>query len=557
MLLDDRLATVLRLRTDSPAGERTQFRQLLDLLGTAPAQESGDGGLIDSAYHRLEQLAQRLPEAERALILRETGLRLRHPRLIAALADGEPRVAAAAMAVARLDEAEWVALIPRLPIPARGLLRHRRDLPPGAVRALRQLGVADLVLPPARTGIAEPGLVPATPAPPPAPPPAPGAKGGEPIGAILQRIEQFREARRAPMLAPRLPLGDLAAPEAARIESFDVATDAAGVAIHASGVVAPWIIGMVLTHPAGSELVKLSPRAARALALRQPLSVQALELAAAPAISGPWRIDATPQFDPASGGFTGYLCRLRRPPEAPVAAPQATSGGDLMRQMLHELRTPVNAIQGFAEIIQQQMFGPVPHEYRAHAASIAVDAARLLAGFDEVERLVRLEAGSWPLEGGSSDLAAAVATTIARLDQVLRARAAGIDLLAPAELSPVAMAQGDLLALCWRILASAASALGPGERVPLAIRQDGGRLRLSLTLPASLLTDEPSPANGNRRQAVSAGMFGPRFTFRLAAAEAQGAGGALLLGDGTLELDLPALTPAAIDHSSEATRSGA
>ena len=58
--------------------------------------------------------------------------------------------------------------------------------------------------------------------------------------------------------------------------------------------------------------------------------------------------------------------------------------------MLHELRTPVNAIQGFAEVIQQQLFGPTPHEYRALAAGIAGDAARILSAFEELDRLAGL-----------------------------------------------------------------------------------------------------------------------------------------------------------------------
>src|SRR5690606_23987295 len=107
-------------------------------------------------------------------------------------------------------------------------------------------------------------------------------------------------------------------------------------------------------------------------------------------IAGDWRIDAAPAFLPETGAFDGYRGRMRR--FAPPAESAATSGaGDRMRQILHELRTPVGAIQGFAELIQQQMFGPAPNAYRALAAAIAVDAARLLAGFDEIDRLARLE----------------------------------------------------------------------------------------------------------------------------------------------------------------------
>ena len=41
MHFDDRLGTVLRLRADGKAVQRIQFRQLLDLLGTSPAEARG------------------------------------------------------------------------------------------------------------------------------------------------------------------------------------------------------------------------------------------------------------------------------------------------------------------------------------------------------------------------------------------------------------------------------------------------------------------------------------------------------------------------------------
>src|SRR5207302_1921157 len=109
--------------------------------------------------------------------------------------------------------------------------------------------------------------------------------------------------------------------------------------------------------------------------------------------------------------------RMRRPkpatPMEPASAPE--SDADRMRQLLHELRTPVNAVQGFAEVIQQQLFGPAPHEYRALAAAIAGDAAQLLAGFEELERLTRLDSGKVELGKGGCDLAAIAQATVAQL----------------------------------------------------------------------------------------------------------------------------------------------
>src|SRR5690606_7805933 len=92
-----------------------------------------------------------------------------------------------------------------------------------------------------------------------------------------------------------------------------------------------------------------------------------------------------------SGAFAGHSGRLRRPVSDQLVHVRQSGRGDRMRQALHEMRTPLGAIQGFAELIQHQMFGSVPNAYRALAGAIGVDAARMLAGFEEIERLIKLE----------------------------------------------------------------------------------------------------------------------------------------------------------------------
>jgi len=569
MKFDDRLATVLRTRAGSAASERTQLRQLLDLLGTASA-----GQAADAAYARLTDLRATIPADEQAAILREPGLRLRNPELVEYFATGDPKTAASAIATARLAEHEWEALIPRLPVMARGFLRHRRDLPAGAMRQLQQLGVGDLVLSddrmlgsaqpvfadanlPTSTAIEQiarrtshriPTATPENAAPTRIMPFANPAN--EPIGDIIERIEQFRSARHIPVLSPRLPLGDASRTETAGIEAFDVVTDAQGVAIWASASVAPWIVGMALTGPRPGVLARLDNHAAEALRHRQPLYSHMLCLSGAAAIAGDWRIDAAPVFASDSGAFCGYRCRLLRAISAPSAADEPDSHEDKMRQVLHELRTPVNAIQGFAEIIQQQIFGPVPHEYRAHAAAIAMDAARLLAGFEDIERMARLESGVAELDEGESDFRRAVEQTLERLTRMLSGRSAKINPIFIGGDFAIALAPGDALALCWRLLANAAAALAPDEQIVLSLTSDSEEIRLELELPASLREPDAAGRTGPAARAtVSAGMFGPQFAFRLAAAETRAAGGTLLFDAAQLNLTMPVLTAPGIAHS--------
>ncbi len=581
MQFDDRLATVLRMRAGSDAALRTQFRQLVDLLGSrptpwnsrtldrlarraatlpaaererlilAPALRRSNPHLATlCGFIRLDEVRKNLPQEEQSRILREPGLRLRNPDLVGFLAAGEAKPSASAMATARLSDAQWLELIPQLPVTARGFLRHRRDLSPQVKDLLAQLGIGDLVLP--DPGLAAEPAAQAEPAPAaPASAPRPSAvPGNEGIGALLRRIEAFREERRTRPVAPRLPLEEEHAEEP--LLGFEFTTDAAGEVTWASSPVAPLAVGLRLTAPRPGALTTFTGRIAARLAAQQPIWSAALTLEAAPDISGEWRMDAAPLFDPQTGGFAGYRGCLRRP-AVKADDTAADSEGDLMRQVLHELRTPVNAIQGFAEIIQQQLFGPAPHEYRAHAAAISVDAAKLLAGFDEVDRLVKLGAGAQALEAGESDMRIIVSETTKRLQGVLRPRNAGFKLRVKGANFTVGIDRGEVMALCWRLLATAAGAIGPGEEIALTLSDKQDRIRLRMKLPRALLDRKHGTGrdstDAQRQRAVSAGMFGPEFSFRLAQAEAAAAGGFLKFKKERVTLVVPALTASDGAHS--------
>lgn len=550
MHFDDRLATVLRSPASSETIARVQFRQLLDLLGTLPSDAQSE--MVDAAYLRLGELAAAIPAGERAAILEEP-VRLRSLRLVAQLALAEPAVASAAMARAELGEEQWLDLIPALPVRARGVVRHRRGLPHSVEMLLARLGVADRGLPPAEAfelgEVFELAEAPAEIEYEEAPPQI------DEIGAIVRRIEAFRKTRELAGLdgtgedAQQALVMHLGPPRA--VSGFDFTTDAEGRIVWAEPGIAPAAIGLRLAARDADSPVQSSPELLAAFRHRQPIARAALAIVGAPAVSGEWRIDAAPRFDQPGGRFVGYIGRLRRPVAGAPPAPRE-SQADRMRQVLHELRTPVNAIQGFAEVIQQQLFGPTPHEYRALAATIASDSARMLAGFEELERLVKLDSGAMALDPGECDLLPIVVGTIAQLQSFNAPRRSALELECDEAALPVALDQAEAERLIWRLLATLAGATSPGETLRLRARLRGadeegpeGRtdVRITLRLPASLaFTDGDAlfdTGAGAPPPALAAGMFGTGFALRLAAAEAKAAGGALERRQKNLRLTLP------------------
>jgi two-component system OmpR family sensor kinase len=549
MHFDDRLDTVLRQPVRGQEIARVQYVQLLDLLGKTSADTASKR--LDPAYERLSALAGELPAGERARLLRDSGLKLRNPALVAFLAEDETALASAAVAAAELEEQQWLDLVPALPLRARGVLRLRRDLGFAVESRLERLGVADRGLPAAAVEVATgEAAIAAELAPGAADAPAPRES---PIGELVRRIERYRKARPGPVPAPtsdapRLPLGDHELTPLEPFRCFDFITDAAGRIVRADADAAPSLVGMPLGALACRKVAGSAPLPADALRLRQPIEGQVVQIEGAAAIAGEWRIDAAPLFDAATGRYTGHAGRARRLSEQRSGSSRESAMADRMRQVLHELRNPAGAIQMASEFIQQQVGGPAPHEYRALAATIASDTASVLGGLDELDRLVKFDTGVAGVEPGEADLAASVRSTTALLEPHMAQRESGFALAAPGEALPVAIARADLERLTWRLLAAIAGAAGPAERLALDLTLQGDMARLEIALPLSLRSlsdDDLFAAHATARgPALSAGMFGLGFTLRLAASEARSAGGSLRRDQERLVLELPCSEPA-------------
>lgn len=568
MFFDDRLVTVLRQRADSDLGMRTQYRQLLDIMGNR--KYGNDHSLIAAAWLRMNALAQDIPSAERAAMVREPGWRFRSADLAAHLSEFEPEVASAALARASLSEEDWSALIPRLPVRARGFLRLREDLPLDIEQLLDQLGVYDRGLPSPGTA---PSTAPSYPPPnalitehriEPGPHAVPPFEPGKPpfesapidgieaerseISALVERIAQFRKEREAAPpeaeRSPTLPFGDFRAAEERLVRNFGFAADAGGRIEWAEPDIAAMIIGTRLIVQPEMGLADQQSPLERAFSRRQPILSGEKTLHGATAIAGDWIVDAQPRFTD-DGNFQGYVGRFRRPaePDADATTP-AKLEADRIRQLLHELRTPVTAVQGYAEVIQQQLFGPAPHEYRALAAVIAADAAHILAGFEELDRLAKLETGASEIEEGETDLGDLVRRTTQQLSQVLSSRMAGFELSLPEdEPFMVTIDLDDAEALLWRFLAALAGGCSTGEVLMARVERKTHTIELRCDLPAQLAQEEDIFAAEAKPigSAINAGLFGAGFALRLARAETQSAGGKLVRDNATVTLSLPLL----------------
>jgi two-component system, cell cycle sensor histidine kinase PleC len=89
----------------------------------------------------------------------------------------------------------------------------------------------------------------------------------------------------------------------------------------------------------------------------------------------------------------------------------------------HEMRTPLNAIIGFSEIMDAELLGPIERaEYREYIRDIRTSSRHLLRIIEDVLEISQAEAGELVLAKREVDAAELVSLAIARYDATCLAR---------------------------------------------------------------------------------------------------------------------------------------
>ncbi|MEG3173646.1 histidine kinase dimerization/phospho-acceptor domain-containing protein [Sphingomonas sp. ZB1N12] len=357
------------------------------------------------------------------------------------------------------------------------------------------------------------------------------------ISDLVARIEAFNRDRTVEAATPT--------PAIAEVEGFRFETDAQGIIRMVDGVARSALVGVSLAYAAQQGEAQLDGVAAGAFRRRSRFSDARLEVGGLSDAFGSWRLSGVPAFEHASGRFIGFRGTGRRPRPDETAAPakpESSPVSDSLRQLVHELRTPTNAIAGFAELIETQLLGPVSPTYRERAAAIRTQAGDLLSAIDDLDTAARIE-------GRALDLRPTTVTVRPLLDRVTR------DLAPLASLRGtslnVAMPAGDceilgddraVERLVGRLLAALVSAGRNGEHLGIVVRPVADTVTIEFDRPAALAayaTDVLLSIDAEQ-EGDGAPLLGTGFALRLAQNLAVELGGVLTIGLDRLTLQLPA-----------------
>ena len=534
------IATVLERPSGRPDQRASQWRQLVDLLAQRRQAEHSDE--VEAAYAFL-----RYHRAEIALADREktaaalAGLRVA-PQLIAFFAEDLPTVAGPLLRGARLSASEWIGVLPQLSPTGRAVLRHRRDLPGEVRQALDSFGTTDFVLE------ADASIEIVEEAPTPAPEATQLEAPAEPeersqIWELVERIEAFQRNRDAQ-----------SRDEQETAEEFRWETGPEGVIMWVDGAPRGPLVGQSIATIAERGYFGVDGQAAGAFHKRAPFRDARFSVAGYGAASGDWRISGVPYFDVHRGNFLGYRGTARRPRLGEVAVvPEEGSlfGSNLppdsLRQLVHELKTPLNAIIGFAELIEGQYMGPAGSQYRGRAGEIVDQARRLLSAVDDLDTAARIETSRPEHSQSEVDAAALLARLHGAYEREAEQHQAGIAIRIDADLPSAALEPAAAERMLSRMLAATIGLAAEGE----TIHGDFGQDRLGGKAVLCLAIDRPRAIEGLDEMALlhpgyspdgdwpGAPSLGLGFALRLVRKLAEAAGGALEIGDERFMLYLP------------------
>lgn len=587
MRFDDRLKTALMQPIENNHRAKTQWTQLIDLLSQKP--ENIEINLTIDGLLRLRELMVVVDEDHRISGVQSVMGRLYSPPLLQLLAGDTPMVALSAIRASKLTDNQWAGIIPNLPTRARGFLRNRDDLGPKAKRSLALWASADFILPANDqsqisnmgdylilgdadmvsniddedlslligeaniinelddTLILETAQTELEPF---------ENNNRQRIDEIVEKIESLRSSREQ-YDAPQLPLEGGVSSDAQLLSEIYFATDDQGTINWVDGVPRGALVGTSLADPSYDN--SPGPDASGAAAFRQRIALEnaRMKLCGSDILAGDWRVNAAPFFDTYSGRFKGYKGLLRRPNvfESASIVDNGNSfnstfegdSSDNLQQLIHELRTPLGAVLGFAEIIEQQLFGPASSEYRLLAKTILEEGNRLLSGLDDLNVAAKIDSGNFQASFGLTNVNQLMRSVYGRLDSLLNSKNVTLNIIESENLNPLMLENDDAERLFVRLLSALIVATESDEILTgrwETFSNDRLMNQFSVTIPAQLraMSEQKLLESGpeNNEENTKAPLLGLGFSLRLVRNLADNIGGSLHFDNNIVILQLPA-----------------
>ena len=490
---DDRLVTVLNQPADTAFDRAVRWRQLVELV--AGAGPGAADPMVVRAITAIRSDRLHIDEPMRAAAARAIAGMKAPPELVALFAEDVASVSGPLLASAELEPEQWRVVIQGASTESRELLATIRP---------------DIALTDDQAGEQEPAI--------------------DPAQADERPLELEQPIEHAASEASK-PLSPL----------FRWECGPSGQIDWVEGVPRGAVIGRSIGTSGINEGV--DPSALKAFVSRAPFTEATLLIEGDGDASGEWRVSGSPAFDKNDGRFAGYRgLAVRRETDDPNAAPAGGKDPDSMRELVHELKTPLNAIIGFAEIIDGQYLGPAHRRYRERAAEILRQAWTLLDAVEDVDLAAKLSSGRY--QPGQP---IAITRLVGEVVEAIKPRAEGraVTIALDQGVQDPAPEVDEWLGrrLISRLAILLLDNVPPGETLEISTAAGDGHAHIRFSLPAALgrLTSaDLSDPRADLTEVLDdnpAAALGLRLIRTLLAAS----GRSLVISSGRIELTLPSL----------------
>lgn len=445
MAFDDRLRTVLGSPAEDAHDRAVRWRQLVEL---AARGGGGDAALVEQAISDIRADAPIVDEQVRMAAARAVASLELPIELVAAFAADRLSVAAPILAAARLTASDWGEVLACASEECRRFIRALRseEVAPGVVAQIAEEPVEHSPIPS--------------------------------IGEVVARIERLRQSRE--------PGSEAESTEPGATRLFQWECDDSGDIAWVEGAPRGPLIGRSIARH--DEDGGLEPRVFHAFAERMPFHEATLELAEGTSVAGKWKISGSPAFDAATGRFSGYrgIAEREQVEAPPRSSPlDALPDADSLRELAHEIKTPLNAIIGFGEIISGQYLGPAHHSYRGRAAEIVAQARLLLTAIEDLDFAAKLRSASVG-KGQTAHVGRLVEAVAPELRQLAETRGVELDASRTTRDLDVAGEPELVERLIFRMASAVIEQAEQGERLALSVDRTAEDCRVTISRPHAL-----------------------------------------------------------------------
>lgn len=170
---------------------------------------------------------------------------------------------------------------------------------------------------------------------------------------------------------------------------------------------------------------------------------------------------------------------LRERTEALEAADRLKT--EFISNVSYELRTPLNTISGFAEILANQYFGPLNDRQREYCAGIMTSAERLLTIINDILDLASLEAGRLTLERETVELRPLLDGVARLMEEWARSRLLSLTVEGPDDLGTIEVDERRIRQALANLVSNAIKFTQPGGKIVIRGVIEGDEAVLSVS----------------------------------------------------------------------------